>query len=95
MTREEIIARMDEAAKEDRERFFAVADILHLQPKYQDRLVEIETEKQKWRDMTALPNYPEMKFPLSVPDWFPIVRFASNWKVDYVETTLAQNIGGQ
>ena len=91
MTRQEIIERMIEASKEDRDRFLAVADTMHLQPKYQDRLTEIEAEKQKWRDMTALPNYPHIKFPLDIPDWFPKIKFASCWDIDYLEKTLEQS----
>lgn len=88
MTREEILSRMDEAAKEDRERFFAVADTLQFQPKWQDKLSEIEAVKQQWRDMTLLPNYPEITFPLALPDWFPPVKFASCWGADYATTEL-------
>lgn len=88
MTREEILARMDAAAKEDRQRFFAVADALQFQPKWNGRLADIETVKQQWRDMTDVPEYPEIKFPLDLPDWFPIVRFASRWDADYVQKTL-------
>lgn len=89
MTEQEILARMDEAAKEDRERFFAIADTLHLQPKYHDRLEELEAEKQRWRDMTAMPEYPQIKWPMELPDWFPPVKFASLWDLDYLEKTLA------
>ena len=88
MTRNPIIERMIEASKEDRGRFFAVADTMHLQPKYKDNLVELESEKQKWRDMTSIANYPEIKWPLDIPDWFPTIHFASSWDVDYVANTL-------
>lgn len=90
MTEQEIIERMIEASKEDRERFFTVADIMQLQPKYQDKLQEIEAIKQQWRDMTLLPDYPLIKFPLELPDWFPKVHFASCWEVDYLENELKQ-----
>ena len=88
MTREEIIVTMDTAAKEDRERFFAIADSMQFQPRWQDKLQEIETVRQQWRDMTNIENYPEIKFPLALPDWFPAVKFASCWDVGYVEKTL-------
>lgn len=90
MTREQIIERMMLASKQDRERFFKVADTIHLQPRYANYLSELEVIKQQWRDMTSLPNYPEIKFPLELPYWFPEVRFASNWDTDYVEKTLAR-----
>lgn len=84
MTRQELIERMIVASKQDRERFFKVADTIHLQPKYAEHLEELELLKQQWRDMTDLPNYPEIKFPLDLPDWFPQVKFASKWNEDYV-----------
>lgn len=85
-----IVDRMDEAAKEDRERFFAVADTLTFQPKYKDRQAEIEEIKQQWRDMTAQPDYPHIQWPMALPDWFPTVKFASRWEPDYLATTLAR-----
>lgn len=88
MTKEDILTRMDEAAKEDRERFFQVADTLHMQPKYAERLTELETVKQAWRDMTALPGYPCIKWPMELPEWFPPMKFASCWEPDHVEKTL-------
>lgn len=72
--------RMNEAIKEDRERFFQVADTLQYQPKYKDRLTEIEMIKQQWRDITTLSDYPNIDFPLVLPDWFPKVYFASKWQ---------------
>ena len=55
--RQEILSNMDEAAKEDRERFFAVADSMAFQPKHQEKREELEAVKQLWRDMTVLPKY--------------------------------------
>lgn len=95
MTEQEILDRMVEASKEDRERFFAVADTLQFQPKYKDKLTDIETIKQQWRDMTDIPNYPQIKFPLELPAWFPKVHFASCWNTDYLENTLKQYNGIQ
>lgn len=77
--------RMDMAAKEDRARFFAVADTIHLQPKFAEHLDELEKVKQQWRDMTAIENYPKMEFPLALPDWFPKVAFKSKWDTDYYD----------
>lgn len=88
MTEQEILNRMIEASKEDRERFFAVADILHLQPKYKDRLEELEEVKQQWRDMTLIKDYPNIDFPLTLPDWFPKIHFASQWDKNYLSKTL-------
>lgn len=80
-----LLERMDMAAKEDRARFFAVADTIHLQPKYAEHLEELETVKQQWRDMTAIENYPKIAFPLQLPAWFPKVPFKSKWNVDYYD----------
>lgn len=90
MKREEIIQRMILATKQDRERFFKVADTIHLQPKYKEHLEELEVIKQAWRDMTKLPSYPEIKFPLELPSWFPKVNFASRWDANYVEQILTE-----
>lgn len=76
------------ASKQDRERFFKVADSIHLQPKYSSCLTELEELKQKWRDMTTLPDYPDIDFPLELPTWFPEVRFASRWQKGFLSKTL-------
>lgn len=90
MTREEILAQMDEAAREDRERFFQVADAMAFQPKYTGRLGELEAVKQQWRDMTALPDYPCIQWPMALPEWFPLVKFASCWGADHPDKELAE-----
>ncbi len=91
MTREQLIESMIVASKEDRARFFAVADTLHLQPKYADYLTELETLKQYWRDMTDLENYPEVKFPFELPEWFPSIKFMSSWETDFVEKMVSNS----
>lgn len=91
MTEQEIRNKMNAAANEDRERFFAVADTLHLQPKYAVYAVELATVKQAWRDMTALSDYPNIDWPMALPFWFPKIRFASSWKKDvFIQQTLEQ-----
>lgn len=95
MDREQLLQNMNDAAKEDRERFFAVADTLHLQPKYREYVNsgELEEVKQYWRDMTALPEYPNIDFPIQLPEWFPKVRLTSSWKKDsYIAETLAEAV---
>lgn len=93
MTEQELRTRMDMAIKEDRERFFKVADTLHLQPKYAVHLAELETLKQTWRDVTTLPDYPNITHPMPLPEWFPKVHFASRWEKDeYIEKTLERAI---
>jgi hypothetical protein len=83
-----LLEKMDKAAREDRERFFAVADTIHLQPKYSEHLEELEAVKQEWRDMTKLEDYPQMPFPLPLPEWFPKVSFMSRWDSEYYEKEM-------
>lgn len=91
MTYSEIINRMDIAFRQDRERFFKVADTLHLQPKYQEHLEELEALKQKWRDIPQQEGYPNFTHPIALPEWFPKVPFASSWEKDkYIEETLSE-----
>lgn len=94
MKREELLKRMDEAFKEDRERFFKVADTLALQPKYAEHKDEIEELKQRWRDIPQEEGYPNFTHPMPLPDWFPKVPFASSWEKDsYIEQELNQEEG--
>lgn len=88
MTRQEKLVQMDLAAKQDRDRLFAITDGMRYQPKYTDYLTELEEVCQQWRNMTDLENWPEVAWPLELPDWFPTVKFASCWDADYaVEMT--------
>ncbi|MBQ7798475.1 MAG: hypothetical protein IJ371_05070 [Clostridia bacterium] len=90
MSREDILKVMDEAFREDRERFFKVADSIHLQPKYAEHLTELEEIKQVWRDAPQQEGYPNITHPMPLPDWFPKVKFASCWEKDlYIEEVLA------
>ncbi len=77
MNLESILVNMDLAFKQDRERFFAVADTLHLQPAYAEYLDELEALKQEWRDLPNVEGYPVFSHPLALPEWFPSVKFAS------------------
>ncbi|MDD3832046.1 MAG: hypothetical protein PHW00_05670 [Clostridia bacterium] len=89
MTEQEIRARMNEAFREDRERFFKVADSIHLQPKYAEHLTELEQVKQQWRDIPAQADYPNFTHPVELPSWFPTVKFTSSWEKDtYIADTL-------
>lgn len=95
MTREQILKRMDVAFKQDRERFFKVADTLYLQPKYAEHLEEVEALKQAWRDIPQQADYPNITHPMPLPDWFPKVHFASSWEKDsYLEKRLKEFGGG-
>jgi hypothetical protein len=80
MTEKEALQQMDIAIREDRERFFKIADTLHLQPKWADKAEELESLKQQWRDVTTQEGYPDVTHPLPLPDWFPAVNFASRFE---------------
>ena len=86
MTKEQILKKMDEAFREDRDRFFRIADALSFQPKYSSHLEELEVLKQTWRDIPQQSGYPNFSHPISLPSWFPKVSFASRWEKDkYIE----------
>lgn len=91
MSKEEILKRMDEAFKEDRERFFKVADTLLMQPKYEEHKEEIEELKQIMRDIPQQEDYPNITWPIQLPYWFPKVPFASSWEKDaYLKEQLGE-----
>lgn len=84
-----ILGRMEEAIREDRERFFKVADTIRFQPKYTEYLTELETLCQWFRDVTKLTNFPNIDWPPKLPEWFPKVPFASSFKKDeYLDNEL-------
>lgn len=85
MNKEEQLKLREEAFNEDRERFFKVADTLDKQPKYEEHLEELEQLKQKWRDAPDDKNFPNITHPIELPEWFPKVYFASNFKKDEFE----------
>ena len=82
MNIEEILKEMDIAFKQDRERFFKVADSLQFQSKYKEHLKELEELKQIWRDIPQQEDYPNFTHPMELPYWFPKVDFASCWEKD-------------
>lgn len=80
--KKKILEQMEEAIREDRERFFKVADSIHFQPKYAEHLTELETLCQWFRDVTALSDFPNINWSPELPSWFPNVPFASSFKKD-------------
>jgi len=66
---------LDLAIRQDRERFFKIADSLFFQPAFSSYMSELETIKQQWRDITELSGYPNIDFPPELPDWFPEWQF--------------------
>ena len=89
MTEIEIRKRMDEAFREDRARFFKVTDGMKNQPKYADKIDDIERVCQEWRDKPATEDYPNFTHPMPIPDYFPKVPFFSNWEKDiYISEEL-------
>lgn len=93
MEKEKILKRMDLAIKQDRERFFKVADTMHLQPKYAIWHDDIENLKQQWRDVTKQNDYPNITHPIYLPKWFPTVNFASSFEKDkYLQEALEREV---
>ena len=93
MNKEYILKEMDLAFKQDRERFFRVADVLHLQPKYKEHLEELEELKQIWRDIPQQDGYPNFTHPIPLPKWFPKVKFASCWDKDkFIEEAISEEV---
>ncbi len=90
VTEEDLISRVKLAISQDRERFFRVADSIHLQPKYAEHLEELEIIKQQWRDIPQLKNYPYIAFPLELPLWFPQVKMFSRFTETYIQDTLVE-----
>lgn len=91
MTREQIETRMAAAFREDRDRLFKVIDGMRFQPKYADRLSEIETIADTWRDAPQQEDFPNIDHPAPLPEWFPKVRFFSGWEKDtYITQKVAE-----
>lgn len=87
--RQEFLNLMAEAIREDRDRFFRVADALNFQPKYQPYLEELETIKQWFRDLPQQPDFPNIDWSPVLPEWFPKIPFASSFKKDaFIEEEL-------
>lgn len=92
MNKEQILQEMDKAFREDRERFFKVADSMSFQAKYDTHKEEIEELKQKFRDAPQKEGYPNINHPMVMPYWFPKVNFASSWEKDiFIEEQLRMN----
>lgn len=75
----------DVAFRQDRERFFNAADkfdsVPFLAAKLSDeQKKELEKARKEWRDMTAMENYPDIDFPLYVPDFVEVKLFSSHKK---------------
>lgn len=96
MTREEQLKLRDEAFREDRERFFKVADSMDKQPKFSKRLSNLEAIKQLWRDVPQQKGYPNIDHPPQMASWFPKVNFASSFKKDEfdedIDGLIVQNL---
>jgi hypothetical protein len=78
-----ILDLMIQATKEDRSRFFNKADVYAITGNLglsTEQITDLVTLRQQWRDMTSLPEYPDIDWPLPLPEWFPNCEFASSWK---------------
>lgn len=77
--------KADEAFKEDRLRFFLVADkyetISYLKESLsEEQKAELKKAQQEWRDMTELEDYPDIDFPLYTPSFLSVKFFSSHKK---------------
>ena len=75
----------DIAFKQDRERFFKEADkyemISYLRENLSDeQKKELEKAKTDWRNMTDLPDYPDIDFPLAIPSFMKVKAFSTHKK---------------
>ena len=73
------------AFKQDRERFFKEADKYEMISYLSDRLTEKEKSelakaKKAWRNMTDLPDYPDIDFPLYIPSFVKVKTFSTHKK---------------
>jgi hypothetical protein len=79
----EMKERKIQASKEDRERFFKVADVYAITQNRglsEIQIEELEKARDEWRDMTNMKGYPDIDFPLPIPKWMNNPYFASSWK---------------
>ena len=80
----------DIAFKQDRERFFKESDkyemISYLVNSLSDeQKKELEQAKTDWRNMTDLPDYPDIDFPLAIPSFLKVKTFSTHKKGEDVE----------
>ena len=80
----------DIAFKQDRERFFKEADkyemVSYLFESLSDeQKKELEQAKTAWRNMTDLPDYPDIDFPLAIPSFMKVRTFSTHKKGEDVE----------
>ena len=83
----------DIAFKQDRERFFKEADKYEMIPYLVNSLSESEKQelaeaKETWRNMTGLPDYPDIDFPLAIPSFIKVKTFSTHKKGEDVEEQL-------
>ena len=83
----------DIAFKQDRERFFKEADKYEMIPYLVNSLSESEKQelaeaKETWRNMTDLPDYPDIDFPLAIPSFIKVKTFSTHKKGEDVEEQL-------
>lgn len=80
----------DIAFKQDRERFFKEADKYETIPYllnnlYENEKQELEEAKEAWRNMTDLPDYPDIDFPLYIPHFLKVKTFSTHKKGESME----------
>ena len=80
----------DIAFRQDRERFFKEADKYETIPYLLNNLYESEKQelaeaKEAWRNMTDLPDYPDIDFPLYIPPFLKVKTFSTHKKGEGME----------
>lgn len=80
----------DTAFKQDRERFFKEADkyemISYLKESLSDeQKTELAEAQTAWRNMTDLPDYPDIDFPLAIPSFMQVKTFSTHKKGEGLE----------
>lgn len=80
----------DTAFKQDRERFFKEADkyemIYYLKESLsEEQKTELAEAQTAWRNMTDLPDYPDIDFPLPVPSFMQVKTVSTHKKGEDVE----------
>ena len=96
MNRNDFLIKCAKAFREDRSRLFKITDAMKMQPKYSDKLEEIENICKIWRDKPLDPNFPKFDHPLPLPEYFENPHFTSRWDADsylqYADIDVESNI---
>lgn len=91
----EIKERYTLAIKEDRERFFKKADVYVITNNRgltETQIAELEVLRGQFRDVTSLEGFPDIDWPIKLPEWFPNPYFASSFKKGDMQNELDKKL---